>query len=410
MATLADIYEPAEDSYLLQKYVQEYAQGRVLDLGTGSGIQALTAAKNLSVREIIAVDINEEAIAKLKTPLHSKIKSKIKYLVSDLFSNLSGKFDTIIFNPPYLPQDKNIEDQALYGGKHGSELSEKFFAQVSPHLAPKGRILFLFSSLTNKKKIDEIIETNLLEAKQLEQQHLHFEDLYIYFVSKTPLLHELERKGIEQIHYFTHGKRGNIYTGFWNNNISDKKILSKKLIQVAIKTKRKESQAVERISNEIKWLKIINKHNLGPHLLFYGQNYFVYEFVEGEFILDWIAKIKKTNPNPNPKTNTSTNTKTKLTKMLTAVLRQCFLLDQLKINKEEMHRPLKHIVINNENQPVLLDFERCSQTDKPKNVTQLVEFLVRSKFIKREVALPLLKKYKKDINQKNFEKIIKCFS
>ena len=400
------IYEPAEDSYLLQKYVQKYASGRVLDLGTGSGIQALAAAENISVREIIAVDINYDAIAKLKSVFHSKIVSKIKYLVSDLFSNVSGKFDTIIFNPPYLPQDKNIEDPALYGGKHGYKLSEKFFAQVSPHLAPKGKILFLFSSFTNKKKIDEIIETNLLEAEQLEQQHLHFEDLYVYLISKTQLRTELERKGIENIHYFTHGKRGDIYTGMWNHNISDKKILSKKLIKVAIKTKRKESQAVERISNEIKWLRIINKHHLGPHLLFYGQNYFVYEFVEGEFILDWIAKNKKTNP----KTNTSTNTKIKITKMLTAVLKQCFLLDQLKINKEEMHRPLKHIVINNQDQPVLLDFERTAKTKSPKNVTQFIEFMVRLQFLKREKALPLLKEYKPNINQKNLEKIIKCFS
>ncbi len=391
-----DIYEPAEDSYLLQKYVPKYSQGRVLDLGTGSGIQALTASKNLSVREIIAVDINEKAIAKLKTALHSKISSKVKYLVSDLFSNVSGKFDTIIFNPPYLPQDKGIEDPALYGGKRGYELSEKFFAQVSSHLTPKGKILFLFSSLTNKKKIDEIIEANLLEFEQLEQQHLHFEDLFVYLISKTALLNELERKGIENIHYLTHGKRGNIYTGRWNHNLSDKKILSTKLVKVAIKTKRKESQAVERINNEIKWLKILNKHNLGPHLLFYGQEYFVYEFVEGDFILDWILKNHKS--------------KTKIFQVLTNVLEQCFILDQLKINKEELHRPLKHIIINSSNHPILLDFERCSPAKSPKNVTQFIEFLVRIKLIKRETVLPLLKEYKKNINQKNFEKIIKAFS
>ena len=56
-----DIYEPAEDSYLLQKYVKELAIGRVLDMGTGSGIQAITALKNLQVRLVLAVDINPEA-------------------------------------------------------------------------------------------------------------------------------------------------------------------------------------------------------------------------------------------------------------------------------------------------------------------------------------------------------------
>ena len=41
-----DIYQPAEDSYLINQFVKQYAIGRVLDMGTGSGIQALTAIKS----------------------------------------------------------------------------------------------------------------------------------------------------------------------------------------------------------------------------------------------------------------------------------------------------------------------------------------------------------------------------
>jgi methylase of polypeptide subunit release factors len=44
------IYEPQEDSFLLQKVLKEYAFGRVLDMGTGSGIQALTAMRFPNVR------------------------------------------------------------------------------------------------------------------------------------------------------------------------------------------------------------------------------------------------------------------------------------------------------------------------------------------------------------------------
>ena len=162
-----DIYQPAEDSYLLQKYVQKHAFGRVLDLGTGSGIQALTAVKRKDVREIVAVDINEKAIKELKTEISQKKIRKITIKKSDLFSNVQDKFDTIIFNPPYLPQDKGIEDPALYGGKHGWEISEKFFSEVNQFLVANGKILFLFSSLTNKQKIEEIISQNLLEFKEL---------------------------------------------------------------------------------------------------------------------------------------------------------------------------------------------------------------------------------------------------
>ncbi|MBU0459983.1 MAG: methyltransferase [Nanoarchaeota archaeon] len=386
-----DIYEPREDSYLLQKYVQKYALGRVLDLGTGSGIQALTAAKNLKVKEVVAVDINEQAISELKIKI--KLQKKIKPKLSDLFSNLNHKFDTIIFNPPYLPQDKGIEDPALYGGKHGYELSEKFFNQVSEFLTPAGKILFLFSSLTNQKKIDKIIENNLLNFKQLAKQHIHFEDLFVYLIEKSNLRKELEQKGITEINYLTHGKRGNIFVGKWNKNIVDKKLLTTNNIKVAIKTKRKESQAVERIKNEIKWLKILNKKQIGPKLLFYGENYFVYEFVEGTFILDYLEKENKE----------------KIKKMLVNVLEQCFLLDKLKVNKEEMHRPLKHILVAKK--PIMLDFERCHHTEKPQNLTQFIEFLVRYKFLQHKTVLPLLKEYKKNIKQKrilivNFEKLI----
>jgi release factor glutamine methyltransferase len=376
-----DIYEPAEDSYLLQKFVRQYTFGRVLDLGTGSGIQALTAVENKTVREIVAVDINENAITKLKKEVSEKKIRKIAVKKSELFSNVKDKFDTIIFNPPYLPQDKIgnkiLEDPALYGGKHGWEISEKFFNEVNQFLVAKGKILFLFSSLTNKEKIEEIISHNLLEFKELEKQKLPmFETLYVYLIEKSQILKELERKHIENIKYLTHGKRGNIFTGISDKSKRIKTHFAKKeIVKVGIKVKRKESSAIERMRNEANWLKILNKKNIGPRFLFSGEDYLVYEFVEGGFILDWIKK----------------NDKKDIQKVLIAVLKQCFELDQLGVNKEEMHHPLKHIIVDKNNHPVLLDFERCSRSGKVKNVTQFVEFICRM----REE----LKDFKIDVNQ-----------
>ena len=60
------MYEPREDSHLLEKHVRRNAFGRVLDMGTGSGIQALSAIKNVNVGEVIAVDINPEGNQSLK--------------------------------------------------------------------------------------------------------------------------------------------------------------------------------------------------------------------------------------------------------------------------------------------------------------------------------------------------------
>src|SRR3989344_2309934 len=118
------IYDPEEDSFLLAKYVDKFAKGKILDLGTGSGIQAEIALRH--TKNVLAVDINEEAVNYVK---NKNIKAK----VSDLFSNINEKFDLIIFNPPYLPNE-NLEDKEsrliTTGGKYGYEILERFFSQI----------------------------------------------------------------------------------------------------------------------------------------------------------------------------------------------------------------------------------------------------------------------------------------
>ncbi len=393
-----DTYEPAEDSYLLQKFVRNYAFGRVLDLGTGSGIQALTAATNKNVREIIAVDINEKAVNQLKISTEGQLSGKIKAKVSDLFSNVKNQFDLIIFNPPYLPQDQVgkeiIEDIALYGGKCGWEISEKFFSEVTNYLTSNGKILFLFSSLTNKDKIEEIISGNLLEFKQLAEEKMPmFETLYVYLVEKSELLKELERKGIEQIKYLTHGKRGNIFTGIIDKSKLVKTHFPKKknVVKVAIKITREESKAIGRIENEANWLKILNKESIGPRYMFSGSDYLVYRYAEGEFILDW-ARDKPVE---------------EIKKIILTVLDQCYILDTLRINKEEMHHPMKHVIVGLKGEVTLLDFERCSRTEKPKNVTQFVEFICRMDLgLDKDKLRYLAQNYKKDLSKEKFKRIM----
>ena len=176
------MYQPAEDSLLLEKHVADLAKGKVLDIGTGLGIQALAASRNNSVKSIIAADIDPVTVAYCKRNL----PSKIKVIKSDLFSNISGKFDTIIFNPPYLPEEKElkIKDKALYGGRFGYELIEKFFAQANKHLNKNSKILMVFSSITGKSKVDAIIKKSGFKPKLLDKQHVFFEDLFVYLIQK----------------------------------------------------------------------------------------------------------------------------------------------------------------------------------------------------------------------------------
>lgn len=183
------VYAPEEDSYLLLKWVKELAYGKVIDIGTGSGILAEGAASNPNVKQVYAVDIDEQAVKELKNKLadsHKKQSCSINCLQSDLFSNVSEKFDVIIFNPPYLPDEDDDEDASLDGGEQGHELIAEFLEQAKKHLAISGFILMVFSSRTGKEEVDKAIKKEGYEYEILEKQSLaFFEELYVYRISQV---------------------------------------------------------------------------------------------------------------------------------------------------------------------------------------------------------------------------------
>ncbi len=189
-----------------------------------------------------------------------------------------------------------------------------------------------------------------------------------------------------------------IYKGILDRSITVKShFVGKKFTTVvAIKTRLADSKAENSILNEINCLKRVNSIGIGPKLLLYGPNYFVSTFVEGEFILEWI----------------SNHTKMEVLDILQKVINQCYQLDQLEITKEEMHHPLKHIIIEH-NQPVLIDFERAHLARKPKNVTQCIEFIIRlsSELKSKRIKLDeqrlrfLAQNYKKSPSKKIIESL-----
>jgi release factor glutamine methyltransferase len=170
------MYKPGDDSFLMEKYVKKFVKGKVLEIGVGSGILmkvALTKTKNVQ-----GVDIDSEAVKYCK-------KLKLNVNESDLFSNVNGKFDFIIFNPPYLPKEEGEQEyKDLIGGEKGYETVERFFKEVGDYLEKDGEVLIVFSSLTDKEKVDEIIKKNKFKFKLLEKKDLFFETLYVYLCSK----------------------------------------------------------------------------------------------------------------------------------------------------------------------------------------------------------------------------------
>ncbi|MCK5107773.1 MAG: methyltransferase [Nanoarchaeota archaeon] len=175
------MYQPREDSFLLERNVENLAFGKVLDMGTGTGILAIAAAKNQKVKSVMAADINKEAILYVLDVCVNE-GMPVTVIQSNLFENIDEKFDTIIFNPPYLPND-GPKDYALDGGEKGHELTEKFLMDAKTHLNENGQILLLFSSLTNKDIVDAILRRENYKFEQVDSMKMDFEELYIYVIN-----------------------------------------------------------------------------------------------------------------------------------------------------------------------------------------------------------------------------------
>lgn len=369
------VYEPQEDSFLLKEFVRKYAKGVVLDMGTGSGLQAIEAAHSAKTTKVYAIDIDPQSIAYCKKHHNHKHHTKVTWLLGDLFSPLKKniQFDVIIFNAPYLPQDHNVRDIALEGGKQGHETIERFLKLAGQYLKPDGKILLVFSSLT--PHIPRMLEENLFVGKELGKRHVFFEDIIVYELRHSPIRLDLQKKGVKHIEYFTHGKRGVIFTGEYKNK------------KVAIKTKRKQSTAVGTIPNEARMLKLANKHGLGPTYLFHSPKYIVYEFVEGEFLKNLIQSPK-------------------IKDIAKVVLEQCFQLDNMHIDKKDMTRPMKHVIVKGK-QVTMIDWERAHKVKEPHNVTQFCQFVRNHVPLKSKANwLAAAKEYSKLRSRANFDKLV----
>jgi len=180
---IENVYEPSEDSFLLADAALSEIKGSesILEVGCGSGIISAVIKANTKA-SVIGIDINPYAAKCTRG-------NGIEVIRGDLLSCIKGRFDLIIFNPPYLPTREDERDNgwlnvALDGGNDGKTVIYRFLEDAERCLILGGKILMLVSSLSG---IDEIISgMNSLgyAVEDIRHENYMFEQLTVFSASK----------------------------------------------------------------------------------------------------------------------------------------------------------------------------------------------------------------------------------
>ncbi len=181
-----EVYEPAEDTFLLADYLAQVVKetDRVLDVGTGCGILAVVAAKK--ALGVVATDLNPHAVqcARLNAETN-KVVGKIDVRLGDLFEPVkkTEKFDLVIFNAPYLPSEPHEEEtwtgRAWAGGHSGRQVVDRFINEVPHYLEENGSILLVHSTLTNISETSAKFSKIGFEAAVVVEKKFPFETIVV---------------------------------------------------------------------------------------------------------------------------------------------------------------------------------------------------------------------------------------
>jgi len=151
----------------------ENRESRIVDVGTGSGVIALSLAKKFPEAQIFAVDISADALGLAReNAVRLNLNERVQFLRSDLLKNVEGFFDLIVANLPYIAaQDRRTlsrevlsdPEVALFSGARGDELVRELIEQAPARLRPGGLLALeiglgqseaLLSALAEKKYRD----------------------------------------------------------------------------------------------------------------------------------------------------------------------------------------------------------------------------------------------------------------
>lgn len=174
--------------------------------------------------------------------------------------------------------------------------------------------------------------------------------------------------------------------------------------KAALKVRRVDADR-SGMQREAEMLRRANALDVGPTLLDATENFLLMEFVGGTLLPQWVEALR------------GRGTRSRIRRVLRAVLEQCWRLDEAGLDHGELSRAPKHIIIDENDCPHLVDFEAASVNRRVSNVTSICQYLFigsqAAKTIKRKVGevdrkelINALRNYKQDRTRKSFEKIL----
>lgn len=173
---------PPVDADLLGAAVRDETRpgDRVLDMGTGSGFYALVAAQ--TTEHVVALDINPAAVdAASVNAARNGLLDRVSCSVSDLYGAVDGKFDLIVYNPPFrwfAPRD--LVEAASTDESYAS--LRRFMRETPAHLSPGGRVLVHFGTSGDLAYLRELIDAHDFEEETVAEHELTQDDHTVSYV------------------------------------------------------------------------------------------------------------------------------------------------------------------------------------------------------------------------------------
>jgi len=168
------MYAPSDDTFLLADCILQYRGKWALEIGVGSGVLLQVLEKNF--QNVAGSDISMQALQ------HCKGRSGAMLACCDAASAFSGRFDLIVSNPPYLPDD-DVKDLTVHGGAAGIETTIHFIMSALPLLARDGKMLIVVSSLADATGLDRLVGEMKMYKKVVKEKRLFYETLSVVELS-----------------------------------------------------------------------------------------------------------------------------------------------------------------------------------------------------------------------------------